>query len=62
MKRRSDLAVEKGYDAVELDNTDFFLSNTGFNLTRQDAIDYIRFLSQESHVHGLDIVLDYVKP
>ena len=57
MKRRLDLAVEKGCDAVDPDNTDFYLHNTGFNLTRQDAIDYIRFLSQEARARGLDIGL-----
>lgn len=57
MKKRLDLAVEKGCDAVDPDNTDFYLYDTGFNLTEEDAIDYILFLSKEAHARGLDIGL-----
>jgi len=40
MKRRLDLAKEKGCDGVEPDNVDGYLNNTGFPLTAQDQLKY----------------------
>jgi len=57
MKKRLDLAADKGCDGVDPDNTDFYLYDTGFNYTKEDAIAYIKFLSEEAHKRGLKIGL-----
>ncbi len=35
------------------DNTDIHWANTGFNLTRGDLIDYIRFITGTAHAYGM---------
>jgi hypothetical protein len=57
MRARLDLAAEKGCDAVEPDNVDAYLSDTGFPLTAADQVRYLRFLSEEARARGLAIGL-----
>lgn len=53
MKARMDLCKQKGFHAVDADNVDSFNADTGFPLTRADAISYLRFLAAEAHKRGL---------
>ena len=53
MKKRLDLAKNKGCDGVEPDNVDGYINNTGFDLTYDDQIDYNIFLSKEAKKRGL---------
>lgn len=53
MIERMDLAQEKGFDGIDVDNTDFYHFNTGFDLGREDAINYINFFIQGAHDRGL---------
>ena len=52
-----DLAVEKGCDAVEPDNVDAFLNRSGFEITADDQVVYLRWLADEAHARGLSIGL-----
>ena len=64
MKARLDRCAAKGFDGIEGDNVDAFnqqipddngIVNTGtsFKVTKQQSIDYIRWLAAESHKRGL---------
>jgi len=53
MKKRLDLAVEKGCDGVDPDNVDGYLNDTGFNLTEREQFDYNTFLAIEAKERGL---------
>ncbi len=57
MRSRLDLAQRKGCDAVDADNVDGFLQNSGFALNASDQLDYNRFLAHEAHRRGLAIAL-----
>lgn len=57
MKKRLDLAREKGCDAVEPDNVDGHQNDTGFALTKADVLSFNRFLVAEAHARGLSIGL-----
>jgi hypothetical protein len=57
MTHRLDTAVSKGCDAVDPDNVDGFANDNGLGLTRDDQIDYLRFLSDQAHARGLAIGL-----
>ncbi len=57
MRRRLDLAVQKGCDGVEPDNVDGYVNDTGFSLTYADQLAYNRFLAEEAHRRGLSIGL-----
>jgi hypothetical protein len=53
MMARMDLCKRKGFHAVDADNVDGFNTDTGFPITRADAIAYLRFLAAEAHKRGL---------
>ena len=53
MKKRIELAASKGCDGVDPDNIDGYENDTGFDLTKDDGVDYVKFLSQTSHDAGL---------
>jgi hypothetical protein len=57
MSKRFDACKEKGFDAIEPDNQDVYdLGNeSGFPLTKQDGIDYAKWLADEAHSRGLGI-------
>jgi hypothetical protein len=57
MTSRLDVAVSKGCDAVDPDNVDGFANDNGLGLTREDALDYLHFLSDQAHARGLAIGL-----
>ena len=58
MKARIDLAVVKGCDAVDPDNTDGWDGNTtGFPLTQQHTMVYLATLANYAHSKGLAIGL-----
>jgi endo-alpha-1,4-polygalactosaminidase (GH114 family) len=50
----------KGFDAIEPDNLDGFQANTGFAITRADALRFLRWLSRQAHRRGLSIGLKNV--
>mmetsp|Transcript_11319 Transcript_11319/g.28545 ORF Transcript_11319/g.28545 Transcript_11319/m.28545 type:complete len:380 (-) Transcript_11319:197-1336(-) len=57
MMKRMDLAVSKGCDAVEPDNVDGYVQDSGFKLTAADTIDYNRFIASEAHKRNLAVGL-----
>lgn len=57
MVARFDLAVEKGCTGVEPDNVDAYLNDSGFDITTDDQVAYLRWLSQQAHARGLSIGL-----
>jgi len=57
MEARMDLCEAKGFDAVEPDNIDGYLNDTGFPLTYEDQIDYNLWLAEAAHERGLSIGL-----
>ena len=57
MKKRLDLAREKGCDAVDPDNMDGYSNDTGFDLTYSDQLDYNKFIAIESRKRGLSVGL-----
>ncbi|MEK6849303.1 MAG: endo alpha-1,4 polygalactosaminidase [Nanoarchaeota archaeon] len=57
MRKRLDLAVEKGCDGVEPDNVDGYANDNGFSLTAQDQLGYNKWLAAEAHERVLAIGL-----
>jgi len=55
MKTRIALAKSKGCDAIDPDNVDAYNNNNGLELTKNDAIDYLKFLATEAHSAGMSI-------
>ncbi|MBI5753618.1 endo alpha-1,4 polygalactosaminidase [Candidatus Peregrinibacteria bacterium] len=54
---RLDLAVTKGCTGVEPDNVDGYTNKTGFALTKNDQLNFNRYLANEAHKRGLTIAL-----
>lgn len=57
MEARLDLCRTKGFDAVEPDNIDGYLNDTGFPLTGDDQLLYNVWLAEAAHQRGLSIGL-----
>ncbi|MDO5735978.1 MAG: endo alpha-1,4 polygalactosaminidase [Propionibacteriaceae bacterium] len=57
MASRMDECAEKGFDAVDPDNLNGFAEDTGFPLTKADALAYQRALIGLAHERGLGIGL-----
>jgi hypothetical protein len=57
MEARMDLCGKKGFDAVEPDNIDGYLNDTGFPLTYDDQVEYNLWLAEAAHERGLSIGL-----
>ena len=57
MKNRIQLAKSKGCDAVDPDNVDGFLQNTGFNITAGEQLAFNSYLANTAHSIGLAIGL-----
>jgi len=53
MRARMDACKSKGFDAIDADNVNGFENDTGFNLSRQDSIQFIQWLADEAHARGL---------
>lgn len=49
--------AEKGFKAIDPDNLDAYQVESGFEISRDEQIEYLRWLSETSHKHGLAIVL-----
>jgi hypothetical protein len=60
MRARLDRCKAKGFDGVDPDNIDVYQANSGFRITRADAIRYLRFLAAEARKRGLAIGLKNV--
>jgi hypothetical protein len=60
MSKRLDLAADKGCGGVDPDNVDGYSENNGFNLTQEDAVDYINFLASSAQARNLSIGLKNV--
>ncbi len=57
MRKRLDLAVNKGCDGVEPDNINSFEQDTGFPISYDDQLKYNKWLAREAHKRGLAIAL-----
>lgn len=57
MAARMDICVAKGFDAVEPDNVDGYLNETGFPLTAGDQLSYNRAVAGLAHSRGLSVAL-----
>jgi hypothetical protein len=55
LQRRLDLCAQKGFDGVEPDNMDIHTNATGFPLTYDDQLTFVRWLVEEAHTRGLAI-------
>ncbi|MEO2279617.1 endo alpha-1,4 polygalactosaminidase [Pseudoalteromonas pernae] len=53
MKSRMESAVSKGCDAVEPDNMDGHINDSGFELTAEDTVDYSIFIAEYARNLGL---------
>lgn len=57
MRKRLDLAVEKGCDGVEPDNVDGYQNDSGFSLSDSDQLVFNKKLANEAHERGLSVGL-----
>lgn len=57
MRKRLDLAVNKGCDAVEPDNMQGYLEDTGHDFTQTDQLAYNRIIANEARMRGLGVAL-----
>lgn len=57
MTTRIELAKTKGCDGVDPDNVDGYDNDTGFDLTKEDAVDYMTFMAIEAHSRNMSIGL-----
>ena len=57
MKKRLDLAKEKGCDGVEPDNMDVYINKSGFKLSKKEQLGYNKFIANEAHLRGLSVGL-----
>jgi hypothetical protein len=57
MRARIQACRRKGFDVLDPDNINGYENETGFPLTRADAVRYIRWLAAEAHRNGMAISL-----
>jgi hypothetical protein len=57
MEARLDMCRAKGFDAVEPDNVDAHIHNSGFPITADDQLRYNRFIADAAHARGLSVGL-----
>ncbi|CZT15642.1 related to endo alpha-1,4 polygalactosaminidase precusor [Ramularia collo-cygni] len=53
MRRRIEEAAGKGCGGVDADNIDGYSNDSGFDLTADDAVDFVRFLAHTTHEAGM---------
>ena len=53
MRARMDVCAAKGFDVLDPDNINGYENDTGFTLSQDDAVAYIRWLAAEAHLRGL---------
>lgn len=58
LESRISMCADKGFDAVELDDIDSFepASTTGFDLTPGDAMNFLAFVDNLVHEHGMTVL------
>lgn len=57
LEARFDMCRAKGFDALEPDNIDGYINDTGFPLTAADQLRFNRWLADAAHARGLSIGL-----
>lgn len=57
MAARMDVCAAKGFDAVEPDNVDGYVNETGFPLTADDQLAYNRAVAGLAHERGMSVAL-----
>jgi hypothetical protein len=57
LEARMRTCAHKSFDAVEPDNVDGYANQTGFPLTRQDDLHFVRWLARTAHGLGLAVGL-----
>ncbi len=57
MAARFDMCAEKGFDAIEPDNMDAYINDSGFPLTKDDQLAYNRMIADLAHERGLSVGL-----
>ncbi|MFD7508179.1 endo alpha-1,4 polygalactosaminidase [Streptomyces sp. NPDC059853] len=57
MAARFDMCAEKGFDAIEPDNMDGYINDSGFPLTKDDQLAYNRMIADLAHERGLSVGL-----
>ncbi|MFB4194627.1 endo alpha-1,4 polygalactosaminidase [Streptomyces carpaticus] len=57
MAARFDMCAEKGFDAIEPDNMDAYINDSGFPLTKDDQLAYNRMIADLAHDRGLSVGL-----
>lgn len=57
MTRRIENCADKGFLAIDPDSIDVFSNDSGFDLTEEDAVAYLRAIADIAHEHGLAIGL-----
>ena len=57
MKERIQEAAAKGCDGVDPDNIEGWDNDTGFDLTKDDGVDYVKFLAKTAHDAGMSFGL-----
>lgn len=57
MEARMDVCAQKGFDAVDPDNTDAWSQKTGFPITKNHQVAYQRAMADAAHERGLAIGL-----
>jgi len=53
IEERLDLCAERGYDAVEADNVDGYVNESGFPLSADDQLRFNRFVAGAAHDRAL---------
>ncbi len=57
LSKRLDDCKAKGFDGVEPDNLDGYQTDTGFDLTPEDQLEFNRWIAAQAHARGLSIGL-----
>ncbi|CZS97674.1 hypothetical protein WAI453_008773 [Rhynchosporium graminicola] len=57
MTSRIQMAKDKGCDGVDPDNVDGYDNDTGFDLTKQQSVDFMTFMAIEAHSRNMSIGL-----
>lgn len=60
IEARLAMCAEKGFDMVEFDNIDGYANDTGFAITRDEAVAFARALAEAAERHGLAPILKNV--
>lgn len=57
MEARIKMCKEKGFLGIDPDNLDSYQTNTGFTITKEDQLTYLKWLAALAHKHGMAIGL-----